>query len=88
MMKQLVSVLLFLVTAFSALSQTSFNHPVPKNWFLLDPVQDSVQGVSAERAYQTVLKGQPSRTVIVAVIDSGVDIDHEDLKSVIWINEE
>jgi len=88
MMKQLVSVIFFLVTAFSALSQTSFNHPVPKNWFLLDPVQDSVQGVSAERAYQTVLKDQPSRTVIVAVIDSGVDIDHEDLKSVIWINED
>jgi subtilisin family serine protease len=25
--------------------------------------------------------------VIVAVIDSGIDIDHEDLKSVMWINE-
>jgi cell wall-associated protease len=88
MMKQLISVIFFLITTFSAFSQTSFNHPVPKNWFLLDPEQDSVQGVSAERAYKTVLKDQPSRTVIVAVIDSGVDIDHEDLKSVIWINED
>jgi cell wall-associated protease len=48
---------------------------------------DSLQGVSAERTYETLLKGQPSRTVIVAVVDSGVDIEHEDLKSVIWINE-
>lgn len=87
-MKQLISVIFFLITAFSAQSQTAFNQPIPKNWFLLDPEKDSVQGVSAERTYETVLKGQPSRTVIVAVIDSGVDIDHEDLKSVIWANED
>ena len=60
---------------------------IPKNWFLLDPENDSLQGVSAERAYETLLKGQPSKMVLVAVIDSGIDIDHEDLKSVIWVNE-
>jgi cell wall-associated protease len=59
---------------------------VPKNWFLLDPETDQVQGVSAERVYNTLLKGRPSRTVIVAVIDSGIDIFHEDLKDVIWTN--
>ncbi len=88
MMKQLLSVIFFVVTALSAFSQSSTNRSIPNDWFLLDPEQDSLQGVSAERAYQTLLKGQPSRTVIVAVIDSGVDIDHEDLKSVIWKNED
>jgi subtilisin family serine protease len=34
------------------------------------------------------LKGKPSKTVIVAVIDSGVDIEHEDLKDVLWVNED
>ncbi len=62
--------------------------PAPKDWFLRDPEQDQLQGMSAEKAYQTLLLGQPSRTVIVAVVDSGVDIDHEDLKSIIWINED
>lgn len=57
-----------------------------EDWYLKDPETDSVQGVSAERAYATVLKGKPSRTVIVAVIDSGVDIEHEDLKDNIWTN--
>lgn len=52
-----------------------------------DPEKDSLLGVSSERAYETLLKGQPSRTVIVAVIDSGIDIEHEDLKDVIWKNE-
>jgi cell wall-associated protease len=61
---------------------------VPKDWYLKDPETDSVQGVSAERAYTTLLKGKPSRTVVVAVIDSGVDIDHEDLKDNLWINED
>lgn len=60
---------------------------VPNDWFLRDPQTDQVQGVSAEKAYATLLKGQPSRPVIVAIIDSGIDIEHEDLKSVIWVNE-
>ncbi|MEX2235502.1 MAG: S8 family peptidase [Cyclobacteriaceae bacterium] len=61
---------------------------VPTDWYLKDPETDSVQGVSAERAYSTLLKGKPSRTVVVAVIDSGVDIEHEDLKDNLWINED
>jgi cell wall-associated protease len=59
-----------------------------KDWFLRDPETDSVQGVSAEKAYSTLLRDKPSRTVLVAVVDSGVDIEHEDLKDVIWTNED
>src|SRR5580704_4521907 len=56
-----------------------------KNWWTLDPVCDSIAGISLDKAYQT-LKGRASKTVIVAVIDNGVDIRHEDLKSAIWTN--
>ena len=59
----------------------------PKNWFNLDSQQDSVNGVSTEKAY-AYLKGKTSKTVVVAVIDSGIDILHEDLKDVIWVNED
>jgi len=59
---------------------------VPTDWFLRDPETDHFQGVSAEKTYATLLKGKPSRTVLVAVIDSGIDIEHEDLKDVIWTN--
>ncbi len=59
----------------------------PANWFNLDMTGDKVRGVSTERAYQTILKGRPSKPVVVAVIDSGVDIEHEDLKEVLWKNE-
>jgi cell wall-associated protease len=86
MNKHLPHVLLCLLLAVPGFSQTS-KKEIPADWFLRDPEQDSLQGVSAERAYQTLLKDQPSKTVLVAVIDSGIDIDHEDLKSVIWTNE-
>lgn len=69
-------------------SDTAAVKEVPLDWYLKDPETDSVQGVSAERAYTTFLKGRPSRTVVVAVVDSGVDIDHEDLKDNLWINED
>lgn len=58
----------------------------PENWFNLDASKDGVRGVSTEVAYQTILKGKTSRTVVVAVIDSGIDIEHEDLKDIIWVN--
>ncbi len=78
--------LLFLVLAASNSFAQKQDAAIPLNWFLLDPQQDSVQGLSVDKTYSTLLKGQPAREVIVAVVDSGVDIDHEDLKDVIWTN--
>jgi cell wall-associated protease len=43
-------------------------------------------GMATDKAYQTILKGRKSQPVIVAVIDSGVDAEHEDLKDVMWTN--
>jgi cell wall-associated protease len=60
----------------------------PKDWFLRDPETDTLQGVSAEKTYSTLLKDKPSKPVLVAIIDSGIDIEHEDLKNVIWTNED
>jgi subtilisin family serine protease len=59
----------------------------PSNWFNLDPQENQVQGVSTEKVYE-YLKDRPSQTVVVAVIDSGIDIAHEDLQGKIWINED
>lgn len=58
----------------------------PPNWFNLDLQEDGVFGISTEKAYRELLKDKKSETVIVAVIDGGVDVHHEDLKDVIWIN--
>jgi subtilisin family serine protease len=58
----------------------------PKNWFNLDPSEDKVYGVSTEKTYRELLKGKKSTPVVVAVIDGGTEVKHEDLQSVIWIN--
>lgn len=60
-----------------------------KDWFNLDPEENGVMGTSADKAYELLLNGKkPKRTVVVAVIDSGVDIEHEDLAGKIWVNQE
>jgi cell wall-associated protease len=58
----------------------------PDNWFNLDPATDKVNGVSTERSYKELLKDKKSTTIIVGVIDSGVDTAHEDLRKIMWTN--
>ena len=59
----------------------------PQNWFNLDP-SEGVPGVSTEKAYQELLNNRKGREVVVAVLDSGVDYEHEDLDDVMWVNED
>ena len=59
-----------------------------KNWGHLDLIKDTIPGMSVDKAYAEIIKNKKGSTVIVAVIDSGIDIDHEDLDDVIWTNED
>lgn len=60
-----------------------FNDPyVGRIWAFRDA---SSNGVSVEKSYLTPLARQKSE-IIVAVVDTGVDYNHEDLKDVMWIN--
>lgn len=59
--------------------------PIP-NWFNKDPQQDQMEGVSSDRAYQDLALQVGVEPIIVAVIDSGVDVTHEDLQGKIWEN--
>lgn len=58
----------------------------PDNWFNLDPTGNNVNGVSTEKTYSELLKDKKATTIIVGVLDSGVDFNHEDLKDVMWTN--
>ncbi len=57
-----------------------------KTWGHADLVKDTIPGMSVDKAYTEILSGRKGSPVIVGVIDSGVDIFHEDLKNVIWKN--
>ena len=54
-------------------------------WHLQDPELDGVMGIGAERAFR-FLEGRVPDTVIVAIMDNGADLNHEDLKGTFWVN--
>lgn len=57
-----------------------------QTWGHKDLVNDTIPGMSVEKTYDELIKNRKGSKVIVAVIDSGIDIDHEDLRGVIWTN--
>src|SRR5436190_5273489 len=59
----------------------------PRNWQLLDEATDHIPGISVERAYRELLTGKaPKQTVLVAIIDNGIDTSHVDLRANLWVN--
>ena len=75
----------FIAIPFASFAQGTSQKEAPKNWHQLDKAETGYYGISLDKAYQ-FLKGKKSKTVIVAVIDSGVDTTHEDLKGILWRN--
>ena len=83
--------ILWSTVSFGGIWQATTSDPdsifPPKDWINLDPQDDGVMGTSSDKAYEFLLKDKtPKKTVVVAVIDSGVDIEHEDLQGKIWTN--
>lgn len=59
-----------------------------KTWLHADLVTDTIPGISVDRAYTEIIKNKKGKKVVVGVVDSGIDIEHEDLKNIIWTNED
>ena len=68
------------------LKMTPITEAQKMRWSHLDIDKDTIPGMSVDRAYTEILKNKKGKKVIVAIIDSGIDINHEDLKAVIWTN--
>ena len=72
----------------SPIKESEFTEQEQNTWSHLDLAKDTIPGMSVDKAYKDIIKGKKGQTVIVAVIDSGTDIDHEDLDDVIWTNKD
>ena len=85
-MKYLLSLLIVLLVGGSSFSQNS-KLDIPKNWHIQNQDSTGIYGISLDKAYGFInSKKIKSKQVVVAVIDSGIDTLHEDLKSVLWTN--
>jgi len=82
-MKKLLALIFIQVFIVSLFAQAV--KPKLKGWHLLNFQQDGYMGTGVKEAYE-LLKGRKSTTVIVAVIDSGIDTLHEDLVPNLWVN--
>jgi subtilisin family serine protease len=54
-------------------------------WPHADILTDTVPGMSLAQAYK-FLEGKKPNTIVVGIIDSGIDVNHEDLKDQVWTN--
>lgn len=78
---------IYITMLFSVLSVYSGQGQSIKGWHLKDLQKDSVYGISLDATYDFLkLKNRQSTPIIVAVIDSGIDTTHEDLKGILWHN--
>lgn len=91
-MKKSPVLLLLAFGSFSAMAQSTHFSTTDSmsadnlNWHNLSPEVDEIPGVACYQAYKELIKEEAKRKIIVAVIDSGVDIEHEDLQGKIWVN--
>ncbi|WP_088339946.1 S8 family peptidase [Robiginitalea sediminis] len=65
---------------------TELTEAEQQRWQHADLRQDTIPGMSVDRAYKEVVGNRKGKTVVVAVLDSGIDLEHEDLKAVLWTN--
>src|SRR5437867_1385485 len=75
-----------LLISISALAQ-KVKDEIPKDWYQLDKETTGYYRISLDKAYDFMkAKTLKSKPVLVAVIDSGVDTLHVDLKPILWSN--
>lgn len=78
---------LLVMSGWMALTLVAQKNEIPKGWHLLNQKESGYYGINIAQAYDFVKsKKLASTPIIVAVIDSGIDTTHEDLKSVLWHN--
>ena len=83
----IIFITLFTVNAYAQVTTVDSLEADYLNWYNKSPELDKVCGTDVDRAYETILKDKkPQKVIIVAVIDGGVDVRHEDLKGQVWIN--
>ncbi len=84
MLKVFQSILIIILISFTVHNLLCQNI----NWYHDDVTTDQPYNIGTQNLYDSIIKDRKGKPVVVAVIDSGVDIEHEDLAKKIWINDD
>lgn len=79
---------LALILCLGASFLLSAQDTVRGDWFNSNFSENGEMGALVDRSYASFLQGKEPQEIIVAIIDSGVDVEHEDLADVLWVNSE
>jgi cell wall-associated protease len=83
-MKKLFLIQVAICIQAFAFAQTNVSN---KNWHWKDYKKDSIHGISLLQAYEQLSKLNKQPTpIIVAVLDGGIDTNHIELKTKLWVN--
>ncbi len=88
-MKKIIIPLLAVGFSMSTIAQEHGHQhePAPLDWFH-QSIDNGTYGVNTKKAYDFLKEtGRTPQTVIVGILDSGVDAEHEDLKEIMWVNQ-
>lgn len=73
----------------STIEDKDFSTEVKRDWHNVSFEEHKIYGTAANRVHQELIQGkQPKKKIVVAVIDSGVDVEHEDLQGSVWVNDD
>lgn len=88
-MKKIIVLILFLILGCNKYKNPYAVITKPNKldfWHLKDFNKDSIPGISLNKAYKTFLQSKKGNDVIIAIIDTDINTNHEDLKNNIWVN--
>jgi subtilisin family serine protease len=85
-MKKLLTLILVIFLAGGLTAQNKKSKNKLLDWYNKDLKSNKIYGISTEKTYKELLKDKTPTPVLVAIIDGGTDIKHEDLQGVIWTN--
>ena len=86
-MKKVLIAALFLAGVSGLFAQKKEKNPDLETWYHKDFSTTKIYGVNTQKAYEYFQsKGLKPTTIVVGVLDSGVEVDHPGLEKNIWIN--